>query len=74
MCGASLQPGGQPAMPWVPPSGTPSVPPDRLIATLRELAVEATDRGQVAAARELMLMAERMQTELDATRHDPPRP
>ncbi len=59
-------------MPWLPPTGAPSVPPERLISTLRDLAIEATDRGQVAAARELMRMADQMQAELDATRREPP--
>jgi hypothetical protein len=59
-------------MPWLPGSGAPSVPPEKLIATLRDLAVEATERGQPAAARELSLMADRMQAELDATRSGEP--
>jgi hypothetical protein len=59
-------------MPPLPSARAPSVPPEKLIATLRDLALEATERGQAAAARELGLMADRMQAELDATRPDSP--
>jgi hypothetical protein len=44
------------------------VPPERLIATLRDLSEEALRRGLIAAARELRLMADRMEAELPPSR------
>jgi hypothetical protein len=48
-----------------PRPGTIRLPPQRLIATLRDLSEEALRRGLIAAARELRNMADRMQAELD---------
>jgi hypothetical protein len=43
--------------------GAPEVPAERLIATLRDLAAEAEQRGLAAAAQELRQMAARLEAE-----------